>query len=173
MRKIKNQILILFRRRGVMIGLAFLAYVFVVFILPDLIFTRQHVLYREDINSAFNQRMQRYINAQIIASCPLIKRDLVLIDERLTNKGSNFYYTTTFNYKHNKELPGEIQMVELSNGHIELKLMRCPGQEDGRKAAGNRDGVKSSEKTERDKKTTTGPTIIVQAEEQTNAQMQH
>ncbi|MBP5295965.1 MAG: hypothetical protein J6Y94_01385 [Bacteriovoracaceae bacterium] len=138
LRRLKNRILIIIRRRSVVLSLALMAYVFLVFVLPDLVFTRQHVLYREDINSKFNMRMQRYINAQILTSCPLTRRDLILVDERLANEGSNFFYTAVFNYKHRKKLPGEVRLVELSNGHIELKLIRCPGQTDNLTVASNR-----------------------------------
>ena len=151
-------------------GLALLAYVFVVFILPDLIFTRQHVLYREDINSVFNQRMQRYINAQILASCPLIKRDLILIDERLTNEGSNFFYTTVFNYKKNKNDPGQVQLVELSNGHIELKLMRCPGKKDNLGVAQSSDLIMAKNPAQ-EQAAPANPSTLMQAGQQIKRQV--
>ena len=173
-----NRLLILLRRRGVVIGLALVAYVFVVFILPDLIFTRQHVLYREDINSVFNQRMQRYINAQILASCPLIKRDLILIDERLTNEGSNFFYRTTFNYKNQKKDPGQVELVELSSGHIELKLIRCPGQKDNLVVAAQHQDVISSESIASSEGAIPVPVpsenaALVKAQEQIKQQLKH
>ncbi len=114
--------------RKFLIALAVVAYVFCVFILPDLIFARSHVLYRDDINSNFNQRIQRFINEQIIVACMPNKRELVLLEEHLTNEGHNFIYTARFTPKNQRQQTGMIQVMELGTGGIEVQNVVCPGK---------------------------------------------
>jgi hypothetical protein len=112
--------------RKFLIALAVVAYVFCVFILPDLIFARSHVLYRDNINSNFNQRIQRFINEQIIVSCMPNKKELVLLDEHLTNEGHNFIYTARFAPKNQRQQTGMIKVMELGTGGIEVQDVVCP-----------------------------------------------
>ena len=121
-------------RKKIWITLVVITYVFCVFILPDLLFARSHVLYQDDINSNFNQRIQRFINEQILVSCMPAKKELVLLEEHLTNEGHNFIYTTRFAPKGQQQQVGVIQVMELGTGGIEVQKVLCPGQRNNLRA---------------------------------------